>query len=117
MYGNSNQQLQPHFTPCYTCCVNRHLSENCPQQAFAQQNVPNYLRNTTPVTMSPYLNRPNTPLSVFLQAFLLNSSPRLTKQLTTDYTLNPHVWNEIFDKMNEMAEENRLIKQCSACHI
>ena len=29
----------------------------------------------------------------------------------TDYTLNPHVWNEITDKMNEMAEENRLIKQ------
>ena len=50
-------------------------------------------------------------MSVFPQAFLPNSSPRLTQQLTTDYTLNPHVWNEIADKMNEMAEENRLIKQ------
>ena len=29
----------------------------------------------------------------------------------TDYTLNPHVWNKIPDKMNEMAEEDRLIKQ------
>ena len=32
-------------------------------------------------------------------------------QLTTYYTLNPHVWNEIADKMNGMAEGNRLIKQ------
>ena len=32
-------------------------------------------------------------------------------QLTRDYTLNPHVCNGITDKMNEMAEENRLIKQ------
>ena len=44
---------------------------------------------------------------VFPQDFLPNSSLRLT----TDYTLNPHVWNEIADKMNEMAEENRLMKQ------
>ena len=29
----------------------------------------------------------------------------------TDFMLNPHVWNEIADKMNGMAEENRLIKQ------
>ena len=29
----------------------------------------------------------------------------------TDYKLNPHVWNEIADKMNKMTEENRLIKQ------
>ena len=35
----------------------------------------------------------------------------LTQQLTKDYTLNPHVWNELADKMNEMAEENILIKQ------
>ena len=48
---------------------------------------------------------------VFPQAFLPNISPRLTQQLTTDYTLNPHVWNESADKMNEMAEENRLLKQ------
>ena len=48
---------------------------------------------------------------MFPQAFLPNSSPRLTLQLTTDYTQNPHVWNKIADKMNEMAEENRFIKQ------
>ena len=71
----------------------------------------NYLRNTTPVATPPYLNKPNTPPSVLPQAFLLDSSPRLIQQLTKDYTPNPHVWNEITDKMNEMAEENRLIKQ------
>ena len=75
------------------------------------KNVPNYLGNTTPVATPPYLNRPNTPLSIFPQAFLPNNSPRLTQQLMTDYTLNQHVWNEIAHKMNEMAEENRLIKQ------
>ena len=73
--------------------------------------MPNYLKNATPVATPPYLNRPNTPLLVFLQAFLLNSFPRITQQLTTDYTLNPHVQNEISDKINEVEEENRLIKQ------
>ena len=63
------------------------------------------------IATPPYLSRPNTPPLVFPQAFLPNSSPRLTQQLTTDYTLNPHVWNDIADKMNEMVEENRLIKQ------
>ena len=105
MYGNPYQQLQPHFTPCYTCGVYRHLSKNCLQQACAQQNMPHYLRNT-PVATPPYINRPNTPLSVFPQTFLPNSSPRLTQQLTTDYTLNAHVWNKITDKMNKMVEEN-----------
>ena len=73
--------------------------------------MPNYARNTTPVATPPYLNRPNTPPSVFTQAFLPNNSPRLTQQPMTDYALNPNVWNEITDKMNEMVEENRLIKQ------
>ena len=59
----------------------------------------------------PYLNRPNTSPLLFPQGFLPNSSPRLTPQLTTNYTLNPHAWNKIADKMNEVAEENRLIKQ------
>ena len=59
-----------------------------------------------------YLNRPNTPPLVFPQAFLPNRSPRLTHTATyNSYTLNPHIWNEIADKMNELAEENRLIKQ------
>ena len=71
----------------------------------------NYLSSTTSVATPPYLTRPNTPPSVFPQAFLPNSSLRLTQQLTTDYTLNLHVWNEIAYKMNEMVEENRLIKQ------
>ena len=88
MYGNPYQQLQPHFTPCYTCGVYGHLSTNCLQQAFTQQNVSNYLRNTTPVATPLYLNKPNIPLSVFPLAFLPNSSPRLTQQCTTDYTLN-----------------------------
>ena len=108
---NPYQHLQPHFAPCYTCGVYEHLSKNCPQQAFAQQTVPNYLRNTTPVATPPYLNRPNNPPLVLSQAFPPNSSPRLTQQLTTDYTLNPHVSNEITDKMNEMMEDNRLIRQ------
>ena len=38
MSGNPYQQLQPHFTPCYTCALYRHLSKNCLQQPFAQQN-------------------------------------------------------------------------------
>ena len=78
MYGNPYQQLQPHFAPCYTCGVYGHLSKNCPQQAFAQQNVSNYLRNTTKVATPPYLHRPHMPLSVYPQAFLSNNSIRLT---------------------------------------
>ena len=31
MYGNPYQQLQLHFTPCYTCGVYGHLSKNCLQ--------------------------------------------------------------------------------------
>ena len=85
--------------------------KNCPQQALAQQNVPSYLRSTPTAATAPYVNRPNDPPSVLPQAFLLNSSQRLTQQLTTDYLISPHVWNEIDDKMNEMVEENRLIKQ------
>ena len=103
-YGNPYQQLQPHFAPCYTCCVYGYLSKNCQHGAFIQQN---YLRNTTLVATPPYLSRPNTHLG-FPQAFLPNSSPRLAQQLTTDYTLNPHVCNETADKM---AEEKKLIKQ------
>ena len=33
------------------------------------------------------------------------------QQLTVDYVLNPNAWDEIATKLNEMAEENRLIKQ------
>ena len=84
------------------------LSKNCPQQALIQQK---YLRSMTMVATPPYLSRLNTPYSVLPGAFLPNSSPRLTQQLTSDYTLNPHVWNEIADKINKMAEDNRLIKQ------
>ena len=35
----------------------------------------------------------------------------LTQQLTADYILNPNAWDEITTKLNEMAKENRLIKQ------
>ena len=110
MYGNPYQQLQPHFAPCYTWCI-RALEYKLPTASLCTKNVQNYLRNATPVATPSYLNRPNTPLSIFLQTFLRNNSPRLTQQLSTNYALNPCVWNEITDKMNEMAEENRLIKQ------
>ena len=48
---------------------------------------------------------------MFPQAFLPNNSPRPTQQLTTGYTLNPYVWNEIDDKWTKWGKENRLIKQ------
>ena len=48
---------------------------------------------------------------MFPQALLPNSSPRLTQEPTADYTLNPHVWKDIGDKMNKIVEENRLINQ------
>ena len=35
----------------------------------------------------------------------------LTQQLTADYVMSQHVLDEITTKLNEMAEENRLIKQ------
>ena len=105
MYRNPYQQLQPHFAPCYPCGVYGYFSKNCPQWALTQQNVPGYLRSTP-----PYVNRLNTPQPLFPQGFLPNSSPRLTQQHTTGYALSAHVWNEITDKMNEIAEENRLIK-------
>ena len=108
MHGKPYQQLQPHFCPC---SVYGHLSKNCPQQTFAQQNVPNYLRSTQPVATPPYLNRPNTHLSVFPQAFLLNMFPK-TYTATYDrlYTESTCL-EKIADKMTKMAEENRLIKQ------
>ena len=89
-----------------------HLSKNCPQWAFTQQN---YLRNTTPVATPLYLSRSNTPPLVFPSSFSSKQFSKLTQQLTTDFTLNPHVWNETAHKMNEMAEENRLINQ--ALHL
>ena len=35
----------------------------------------------------------------------------LTQQLTADYVMSQHAWEEITTKLNEMAKENRLIKQ------
>ena len=93
MYGNPYQQFQPHFAPCYTCGVYGHLSKNCQQKAFTQEN---HSRNTIPIATPSYLSRTNIPPLVFPEAFLPNSSPRLTQQLTTGYTLNP--WNEIADR-------------------
>ena len=43
--------------------------------------------------------------------FTPNRTPVLTQQLTADDTLNQNAWDEIMTKLNEMAEENRLIKQ------
>ena len=67
------QHFQPIFAPCYICGVYGHLSTNCPQQALAQQNIPNYLRSILPAATAPYVSRPNTPPSVLPQAFLPNS--------------------------------------------
>ena len=33
------------------------------------------------------------------------------QQITADYTLSQNAWDEITTKLNEMAKENRLIKQ------
>ena len=33
------------------------------------------------------------------------------QQLTADYVMSKHAWDEITTKVNEMAKENRLIKQ------
>ena len=79
--------------------------------SFGTIKAPRYLRSSPPVATPPYPNRSNTQVPVIPQAFLPNSSPRLTQQLTTHCTISLHVWNEIADKMNEMAEENRHIKQ------
>ena len=35
----------------------------------------------------------------------------LTQQLTADYVLNQNAWDGIASKLNEMAKENRVIKQ------
>ena len=35
----------------------------------------------------------------------------LTQQLTADYVMIQHAWAEITRQLNEMAKENRLIKQ------
>ena len=82
MYRNQYQQLQPHFAPCYTCGVYGHLSKYYPEEALAQQNVLNYVRSTSPVATQPNVNRPNTPPSVFPQAF---SSKQFPKTHTATY--------------------------------
>ena len=92
IYGNQHQQLQPHFSPCYTCGIYSHLSKNCPQQAVAQQNVPRYLRSTPPPATPLYVNRPNTPLSILPLAFLLNNSPRQSQQLYYRLTQLIHIF-------------------------
>ena len=33
------------------------------------------------------------------------------QQLTADYVMSQHAWDEITTKLNEMAKENRLIEQ------
>ena len=33
------------------------------------------------------------------------------QQLTADYVMSWHAWDEIMTNLNEMAKENRLIKQ------
>ena len=38
------------------------------------------------------------------------------QQLTSDHILSQNAWNEIATKLNEMAKENRLIKQAVQKH-
>ena len=76
MYGNPYQQLQPHFAPCYTCGVYGHLSKNCPQQALAQQNVPNYVRSTPPVATSSYVNSTKKPTICISPSFPSKQFPK-----------------------------------------
>ena len=87
MCGNPYQQFHPHFAPCFTCGVYRHIRKNFPQQTFIQQH---YSRNTTPVPTPSNLSRQTTPSLMFPQAFIPNSSPRLKQQLHNRlYTESP----------------------------
>ena len=66
------------------------------------------LQSLLPTTFPPSLGS-NTPLKY--QLFTPNRPPVLTEQLTEDNVMNQHAWDDITTKLNEMAEENRLIKQ------
>ena len=52
-----------------------------------------------------------TPPNINSQTFTPNRPPVLRQQLTADYLMSQHAWDEITTKLNEMAKENRLIKQ------
>ena len=52
-----------------------------------------------------------TPQNISSQIFTPNRAPVLTQQLTADYVMSQHAWDEITTELNEMAKDNRLIKQ------
>ena len=51
------------------------------------------------------------PPNISSQIFTSNRPPVLTQQLTADYVMSQHTWDEITTNVNEMAKENRFIKQ------
>ena len=53
----------------------------------------------------------NIPPNISSHIFTPNRPPVLTQQLTADYVMSQHAWDEIMTMLNEMAEEDRLIKQ------
>ena len=75
-----------------TSKVHSHICEACCHQHF-------------------YLNLVQTPLNISSHIFTPNRPPVVTQQLTADYVISQHAWDEITTKLNEMAKENRLIKQ------
>ena len=61
--------------------------------------------------MFPPMLGSTTPSNISSQIFTPNRPPVLIQQLTADYVMSQHALDKIITKLNEMAEENRLIKQ------
>ena len=85
--------------------------KKCPNQVNNQESAQLYLQSLPPTTFPPVLS-PNTHTQISVPIYSLQTGPPvLMQQLTADYVMGQHPWDEINTKLNEMAKGNRLIKQ------
>ena len=108
-YQNSYQCAAPYFGTCYVCGVFGHQGNKCLNQVNNQQNAQSYLLSLLPTTFPP-LPSSNIPQTQFSDIHSKQTTC-VTQQLTADYVMSQHDWDEISTKLNDMVKENRLIKR------
>ena len=109
-YQNSYLHATSYFGTCYVCGIFGHLDKNCLNRTNNQQSAQLYLQGLRSTTDPPSLSL-NTQSNISSHIFTPNKPPVLTQQLTADYIMSQHAWDKITTKLNEMAKENRLIRQ------
>ena len=104
------QCTAPYFQTCYICGIFGYIGKNCPNRTNNQQTAQSYLQGL-PSPTGPLPLSLNTLPNIISHIFTPNKPPVLMQQLTVDHALNQKAWDEIAAKLNEMAKENRLIKE------